>query len=91
MLARSTQLKPGLRDVEDRVADTTRSLDDLLPGIFNNLKTPSTAVTLSPACKPASRRRRIALGLQPSALYIVGARPAIDKVRLVSTLRRTWR
>jgi replicative DNA helicase len=65
---------------EDRVADTTASLDDLLPAMLERLQetydrgdivtgTPTGFVDLDDLLS----------GLQPSALYIVGARPAMGK------------
>ncbi len=65
---------------EDRVADTTRNLEDLLPELFQQLEDTfhrGDIVTGTPT--GFTDLDELLSGLQPSALYIVGARPAMGK------------
>ena len=65
---------------EDRVADTTRSLDDLLPEIFQQLEdTFHRGDVVTGVQTGFVDLDDLLSGLQPSALYIVGARPAMGK------------
>ena len=65
---------------EDRVADTTRSLDDLLPEIFQQLEdTFHRGDVVTGVQTGFVDIDELLSGLQPSALYIVGARPAMGK------------
>ncbi|MGA1219908.1 MAG: replicative DNA helicase, partial [Ilumatobacteraceae bacterium] len=63
-----------------RVADTTRSLDDLLPEIFQQLEdTFHRGDVVTGVQTGFVDLDELLSGLQPSALYIVGARPAMGK------------
>lgn len=65
---------------EDRVTDSTRALVDLLPDAFDRLQATfdrGDAITGTPT--GYLDLDELLSGLQPSALYIVGARPAMGK------------
>ena len=65
---------------EDRVADTTANLEDLLPGILEHLQANyDRGDTVTGVPTGFVDLDELLSGLQPSALYIVGARPAMGK------------
>ena len=65
---------------EQRVSDTTRQIDQLLPGVLDHLAANyERGDTITGIPTGYSDLDELLSGLQPNALYIVGARPAMGK------------
>ena len=65
---------------EQRVTDTTRTIEELLPEVMDHLQeTYDRGDTITGVPTGYTDLDELLSGLQPSALYIVGARPAMGK------------
>jgi replicative DNA helicase len=65
---------------EQRVTDTTRTIEELLPEVMDHLQeTYDRGDTITGVATGYTDLDELLSGLQPSALYIVGARPAMGK------------
>jgi len=65
---------------EQRVTDSTRTLEELLPEVMDHLQeTYDRGDTITGAATGYTDLDELLSGLQPSALYIVGSRPAMGK------------
>ncbi len=65
---------------EQRVTDSTRTLEELLPGVMDRLQESyDRGDTITGIATGYTDLDELLSGLQPSALYIVGARPAMGK------------
>jgi replicative DNA helicase len=65
---------------EQRVSDTTRTIEDLLPEVMDRLQeTYDRGDIITGLATGYTDLDELLSGLQPSALYIVGARPAMGK------------
>jgi replicative DNA helicase len=65
---------------EQRVSDTTRTIEELLPEVMDHLQaTYDRGDTITGVPTGYTDLDELLSGLQPSALYIVGARPAMGK------------
>jgi replicative DNA helicase len=69
---------------EQRVTDSTRTIEDLLPEVMDHLQeTYDRGDTITGVPTGYTDLDELLSGLQPSALYIVGARPAMGKSSFV--------